>query len=281
VSQYYGSHNLPAAVGATPIVMDAPRAFNLQNWKHMNDAQRVGFMREIAERSGRDPRIRTLAAGILAQASVKQRDYATQAAVLLRWVQTNIQYLNEPDEIIQDPLLTLQYKYGDCDDLAMLLASFYEAIRLDWRFVLSGTAHGKPIRWVEGTALPRGVRFAHIYTAVGWPPFRPPAQQTWKSAEPTVQGAALGWDVTDLQRGKAKLPELGAVGQAASAAAGIVATKIAMTEQRREATNVRRLFDQDLVRTVATAVTIGVVTSVLSQILLDTVRTALGKQPRR
>jgi hypothetical protein len=197
-------------LGAQEITMDQPKAFNLRGWRSASDVQRLAFLRDVAERAGRDPRLRSVAARILRDAGVDQRRYREQAAALLKWVQENIQYLNEPDEIIQDPLLTLRYGYGDCDDMAALLGSLYEAIRLDWRFVLAGTdAAGNRARWTEGTPYVRA-KYAHIYVAVGWPPFKPMAKQTWAYAEPTVKSAPLGWDVHShaARTGGGPLPEV-------------------------------------------------------------------------
>jgi transglutaminase-like putative cysteine protease len=196
--------------GTREIALDKPRVYHLSAWGSMGDQRRVAFLRQVAEQRGRDPRIRDLAARILAQAGVDQRQYEQQAAALLKWVQTNIAYINEPGEILQDPLITLERKYGDCDDLAILLASLFEAVRLQWRFVLSG-AHPRTrqkARWVEGEPYPRGVVWAHIYVRVGWPPFGQVA--VWRWAEPCVKGVPLGWDVTDhmARTGRTSMPEL-------------------------------------------------------------------------
>jgi transglutaminase-like putative cysteine protease len=83
---------------------------------------------------------------------------------------------------------------SNCDDLAVVLATMAESIRLPWRFVLAGkTRRGDTVRWAEGTPQPRGVSFHHIYLHLGNQPFRP---TQWFAAEPTVRGVPLGWDVT-------------------------------------------------------------------------------------
>ena len=233
---------VPGITGAAPITLDTPRAYHLPNWETMSDPQRLAVLRGLAEQRGRDPRIRQLAFTILRQSRVDQRQYQKQAAALLKWVQYAIAYVNEPGEQIQDPLLTLRLKAGDCDDMAIMLASLYEAIRLPWRYVLSGavTSPGekpKRTRWIEGTPLPHGFRAGHIYITVGWPPFAPPDRVTWTWAEPTIKGKPLGWDVTgELQRrGTSSLPELagdygsyytGTAGTASGAAGGAAASAV-------------------------------------------------------
>ncbi len=204
-------------LGAQRVVLDPPQTYHLANWNRLTDQQRVAFLRQVAEQRGRDPRVRELVFGILQQAGADQREYVKHAAVLLKWVQDNILYLNEPGEILQDPLYTLQKRAGDCDDLADLLASLYEAARLPWRYVLSGfKPNGEKVRWVEGDRMIPGVKWAHIYLAVGSPPFRP---TEWRFAEPSIKGVPLGWDVIAASEGRTApgstpasvLPELAAM----------------------------------------------------------------------
>lgn len=196
----YGPGNVPpfpAGLGARELTLDAPRTFHLPNWGKIGEAGRLRFLRTAAEQASMDPRIRQLAFKILRDARVEQRQYREQAAALLSWVQHNIAYINEPNEILQDPLYTLKpgVQAGDCDDLALLLAALFGAVALPWRFVLSGRGpDGAPILWVEGTTRSLAqlrARWGHIFVRVGLPAFAP---KEWLYAEPTVKGVALGWD---------------------------------------------------------------------------------------
>lgn len=258
---------IPVGVVAQPIQLDAPRAYHLPRWGQMSDPQRLAFLRSVAMQRGRDPRIRQLAFQIVA--GIVERDYPRQAAALLKAVQPGgplMAYRNEPGEVLQDPLYTLRVKAGDCDDAALLLASLYEALRLPWRYVLSGRyklatdppgkATGERVRWVEGTPYPRNVAWSHIYLCVGWPVFAP---QQWAWAEPTVRNAPLGWDVTShLERtGQATLPELGdgqsqPAGTTVAAAGGSVA-----------ATGTRTIFE---------SVVVGALTMTAATVLIEYLR---------
>jgi hypothetical protein len=242
----------PGYVGARKLELDAPRTYHLANWGRISEPQRIAFLRKVAVSSGRDPRIRELAWSILSSAGIEQRQYRRQAAAMLSWVQANIQYVNEPGEILQDPLYTLKKRAGDCDDMAILLASLYEAVALPWRYVLSGIQNGRKVRWVEGTQLPWGVKWAHIYVVVGWPPFRP---RTWSFAEPTIKGATLGWDV--IAGSQSALPEMGSsLGAAASSGMSL------LTE-----------FTQEINwKQVALSSVLGVGTLVVAQLVLDWIR---------
>ena len=162
------------------------KVWHLPTWKNGDDRSRMKVLRKIALHSGRDPRMAHLAVQIVKNAGAQPRDYKAQAAALLKWVQNKIFYINEAGERLQDPFYTIKHGYGDCDDMALVLASLLESIRLEWRFVLSGSKGGKTIRWVEGTPLPRNARWSHIYLMVGWPPFKP---KRWAYCEPTLKTA--------------------------------------------------------------------------------------------
>lgn len=199
-------------VGGLPaqqVQLPPPQLYHLPSWAWQNDAKRVAALRQIVAEYGRDPRVAALTVQILRASGAEPRDYKAQAAALLKWVQENVYYANEPGERLQSPEYTLRVGHGDCDDLAILLASMYETVRLPWKFVLSGTTRaGKTVRWVEGTPVPPRVTWAHIYVCVGRPAFAP---TQWAFAEPTLKGAPLGWDVVQArQRGqRIPVPELG------------------------------------------------------------------------
>ena len=204
-------NNQLAGMRANRIDLDGashhPKVWHLPTWKQGDDTTRIAVLREIAERAGRDPRLATLAVNILRSSGVQPRDYKGQAQALLKWVQHNIYYINEPSERLQDPTYTLKVMYGDCDDMALLLASLYEACRLEWRYVLSGKVNGKNVRWIEGQKLPSNGRWSHIYLLVGYPPFQP---HKWQFAEPTLRNVDLGWDIIQaMNKGQSILPEMG------------------------------------------------------------------------
>lgn len=267
-----------AQLHARPLALPEPKVTHLAGWGNMSDPARVAFLRSVAEPAGRDPRIRALAAQILAQAGVDQRQYERQADALLKWVQQNIAYLNEPGETLQDPGYTLRVKHGDCDDMALLLAAFYESIRLPWKFVLAGTIPStrQRVRWVEGQPFPRGAVMAHIYLAVGFPVFRP---ERWVFVEPTVKGAPLGHDVTapaEPVLSRTTLPELGAWGATPATGlppgvkAGVLVTaQSAGVDSTVEEEELERFFTKkNLHRILVTGVT-GAVATVVSALLIE------------
>ena len=186
---------------------DNLKVLHFPTWDYTNQAQRMNVLRHIASTAGRNPKLATVVVGILKKAKVKPRDYKGQATALLKWVQKNIYYVNEPAERLQDPLYTLKVGYGDCDDMIMLLMAMLESINLKWKFVLvAKQKNGKYTRWIEGTPLPtdRELKWAHIYGMVGDNPYTP---KKWFFIEPTLK-VPFGWDVVHAQ-GSGLLPELG------------------------------------------------------------------------
>ena len=154
--------------------------------------QRLAFLRSFVQDTARDPAIARKAIQIIREARVPLRDHRAEWAALLRWVQRNVRFTAEPNERVQSAQYTLTERYGDCDDLHILLATLGHSIRLPFRFCLSGKdVKGKRIRWVEGTsAAPKGVNWSHIFLLSQWPPFRP-TESAW--AEATLD-VPLGWD---------------------------------------------------------------------------------------
>lgn len=190
---------------ATPVNLDSATTYHLPQWGGMNDPKRLAALRKIALEAGRDPRIATVAINVFREAGVQPRDYAGQAAALLKFTQTRIFYANEPGERLQDPAYTLRVGYGDCDDMALLLAALCESVRLPWRFVISGKRGNRVVRWMEGTPY-SPARWAHIYLAIGDRPFAP---RKWTFAEPTLKTVPFGWDVVAASKGgTVPLPEL-------------------------------------------------------------------------
>ena len=176
-----------------PLDSGTPKVMNLPALDGYSDPKKLDVISRIAEQAGRDPQLATVAVNILRQYRVPSRDYRGQAAALLKWVQQNIYYVNEPDERLQDPFYTLKVKYGDCDDLAILVYALARSIRLPARLVISGTTRsGKKVRYCQGDRnFDRTVDWSHIYLMIGDRPYGDPQ---WSYAEPTLN-VPLGWDV--------------------------------------------------------------------------------------
>ena len=194
------------------------KIYHLSNWDRLNDKERLDVLTNMIEQFGRDPEIAELAVRILKSCRVKPRDYKGQAACLLKWVQQNIYYVNEPGERIQNPKYTLKRGFGDCDDMTILLCSLFCSIGLSFKLVLSGVKGRRKYRYIHGERLEPGVAWTHIYCAVGDKPFTP---SRYLFCEPTMN-VPIGWDVVAASGNV--MPEMSTYGHATSAVASSVAS---------------------------------------------------------
>ena len=85
---------------ANRIANSNPKVYHLGKWDSLSHPQKLEVISEIIHGEGRDPSIAELAVHILKSARVAPRDYKGQAAALLKWVQDNIYYVNEPGETL-------------------------------------------------------------------------------------------------------------------------------------------------------------------------------------
>lgn len=91
-----------------------------------------------------------VARGIVDQ--VPPKHYAAEAAAIFQYVQREVRYTQDVDgvEVVQTPDKTILLGHGDCDDMAVLLATLLAAVGKKTRFVAGGFESG-PIEhvWVE------------------------------------------------------------------------------------------------------------------------------------
>lgn len=95
-------------------------------------------MVKLAREARRDPGIRYLSAGLIQ--NIDAKDYVEEVNTIFKFVQTNIRYTLDINDVetIQMPVNTLEFGYGDCDDMATLLASMLESIGHPSRFAAVG-----------------------------------------------------------------------------------------------------------------------------------------------
>jgi len=245
------------------LTLEQPKTYHLPDWDGYKDPKKLAILRDIVMQYGRDPRIAQLAVEICRQAGCKPREYEKQAACLLKWVQTEIYYVNEPGERLQSPLYTLKTRMGDCDDMVILLCSFYECLRLDWKLVISANTENGIERYHEGDVDFRPLPFSHIYCMVGDRPFTP---SKWHYCEPTLN-VPFGWDIGQAQsdpEARKHLPEL--AGVTTATIAGSVAEAAGSAEQEGTLTKYGK---QILV-----AVIVGSMTAVATEMMLEYIRTS-------
>lgn len=100
-------------------------------------------MRSLAVRGASTWPIRGCAMSLVSY--LPNKDYAGEARALHRFVQSNIRYLKDVHnvETLATPEKTLEFRQGDCDDHATLLASLLLSIGHPVRFVAIGYVPGR------------------------------------------------------------------------------------------------------------------------------------------
>ena len=251
-----------------------PQVYHLPNWANGDDNSRMDVITDIILRYGRDPKIATKCVDILRQYKIEPRDYVGQCAALLKWVQDNIYYVNEPGERLQDPNYTLRVGYGDCDDMAIVLCSFFESMRLPWKLVISGRqGNGSLLRYIHRNGHLPNADWSHIYCMVCTNPFQ---DADWYYCEPTIKNVPLGWDV--VQANGADLPELLAPDnktktqdkgniRTSAIIGGTLAAESELYSSEKSGADWQKIL-QDILKAVA----VGVLTSYFSNLLLSSLK---------
>lgn len=143
-------------------------------------------MRQITREAKRLPDIRTLAVHLTKHLPARAR-YA-EIETLFDYVRGHIRYVADVRgiETLTVPIQTLKQRAGDCDDMAMLLASLLEAIGHETRF----SAYA-----FERDPLGNFV-FGHVLTET--PLGHRAGQVQWLALDPTV-AEPMGWRPPDSQ----------------------------------------------------------------------------------
>jgi transglutaminase-like putative cysteine protease len=139
------------------------------------------LMAQLAKQYKVDPGIRQTAARAVARAP--EKDDLGEAAALQNWVRANIRYTGDvlDVETLQTPDYTLQERYGDCDDQALLLATLLLAIGIPAAYMAVGV-DGEP--------------FSHVMTFAGLRGYNPPyvSLETTLTTDPdTGERIGPGW----------------------------------------------------------------------------------------
>ncbi len=112
----------------------------------------VRYLRQLVDEATPLASIRARARDIVFRIhNAPQRNQAAYAVAIGKWVQQNIQYVNESPEVFQEPTATLAMGYGDCDDLVTLVAALVESLGIETQIV--------GMEWEH----PDGRAFQHIF----------------------------------------------------------------------------------------------------------------------
>lgn len=117
-------------------------------------AQTIAAMKRLALEGRSSLRIRSLVEQITLP--LASGDYTSEVLAIYYWVCQNVRYIRDPDnvEMVKTADKILETRTGDCDDMAILLASLCMAAGNPCDFVLAGFAPGS---------------LSHVYCAVRTP----------------------------------------------------------------------------------------------------------------
>ncbi len=134
-------------------------------------AQTIGLIRRAREQALRDPAVRAIAGRIVA--GIPPNNLAGQCKAIYEWVKRNIAFVRDPvgHETVSSPRWTLQAGFGDCDDLALLIASMVGVVGIESRLVTVALQPNAP------------ESFSHIYAEAfighNWGGTRASAEERW------------------------------------------------------------------------------------------------------
>lgn len=139
-------------------------------------------MRQLVRRYKKSMPIRQLAFSIIDRVR-GHKNFAAQVRAIHEYMVNNIQYVKDVNgvETLATPLKTLEFRKGDCDDQAVLIATLLESI-------------GHPTRFVAIKMKPLGP-FVHVYaeTKIGkyWVPLETTEKWPVGTAPPKHAGKMI------------------------------------------------------------------------------------------
>lgn len=139
--------------------------------------QKAALWAPVLEQTGAPELVEVVGQCVWSLPQEKIRDELSLARALQEYVQENVRFVKEFPERYQSPIRTLQYKVGDCDDQAPLLAALLRTVKIPARLCIGGWGGrpGEPPVW------------RHIWAQALLP------KHGWTSAE-TVRRVPLGFD---------------------------------------------------------------------------------------
>lgn len=150
-------------------------SFNLQSIPDGREGIRATLkaMSTFVRRFKTNPLIMTLTRRIVLP--VQGEEWAAEAEAVLNFVRKTVRYTRDVRgvETVQDPVTTLKFRTGDCDDMATLLAAMLESIGHPTRFVAIGFAPNQFCHVYAETKV--GNRWIAMEATKPWPLGKAPA----------------------------------------------------------------------------------------------------------
>jgi transglutaminase-like putative cysteine protease len=135
----------------------------------------VAEMARLIREGAKSLSVRQHAIAVLRAAAICQKDYLGEIGALLSWVQRNVRYTRDPHKVetLHSADRMLQFRAGDCDDMAVLLGALLKSVGHPVRIVITGPDARRPRL------------FSHVYLEA----FH---RGKWIPLDPTMPHA-MGW----------------------------------------------------------------------------------------
>lgn len=138
----------------------------------------VERMLELVERGKTDLTVQKIADAIVRKSGCAPRAYLCKAQAIYSFVKGYVRFERDPFgvEMLQEPLVTLKRRAGDCDDHSILVSAMLGSVGFPYAIK---TIKADPRRPDE---------FSHVYAVVSVP------GKGWMGADTSVDPAYLGWE---------------------------------------------------------------------------------------
>jgi len=151
--------------------------------------EKLAYLRGLINEDRNDPYVRSLVARILRASNLPASDRLGRAVAIFEWVRRNFVYVGEPLETFTRPrrlLLDPRFRFGDCDDFTLALATLLEAAGYETCLEALG--------WL--------LHFRHVFPRVL-------VGARWYAAEATLPNQPFGYDPTEKAAARYGRGELG------------------------------------------------------------------------
>ncbi len=138
----------------------------------------VRKMHSLANRGKVDLTVQKVADAVIRKSGCRNRDYRCKAEAIYDFVKSYIRFERDPFgvEMVQEPIVTLKRRAGDCDDHSILNASLLAAVGFPYAFKTIKADKSRP------------EEFSHIYAVVHLP------GKGWTGFDTSVDPAYFGWE---------------------------------------------------------------------------------------
>lgn len=138
----------------------------------------IRVMHDFARKGKVDLTIQKIADQVVRKSGCKGREYPCKAQALYDFVKSYVRFERDPFgvEMVQEPMVTLKRRAGDCDDHATLVSALFGSLGFPYAIKTIKADLGRPNE------------FSHVYAIVYVP------GRGWMGADTSVDPAYLGWE---------------------------------------------------------------------------------------